>query len=51
MLPAPHGNSYSGPFAVVVPMAKPGAYDVRVKVVDRAGGQSAPVCNTVTILQ
>jgi hypothetical protein len=52
MIPIGHmGQDYSAPFSVVVPMAKVGSYDVRVKAVDRAGGQSAPVCNTVTILQ
>jgi hypothetical protein len=50
MLPAGHMGDYSGAFSVTVP-GKPGAYDVRVKAVDRAGGQSAPLCNTVTVLQ
>ena len=39
------------PLTLVVPMASEGAYDVRVKVVDRAGGQSAPVCNTLTLFR
>ena len=51
MLPLQTAKDFSGTFVVVVPMAAPGAYDVRVKAVDRAGGQSAPLCNTVTILQ
>jgi hypothetical protein len=51
MLPAGHMGNFAGTFLVAVPMATPGAYDVRVKVVDRAGGQSAPLCNTITMLQ
>lgn len=51
MLPATQMGNFSGMFGVAVPMAAPGAYDIRVKAVDRAGGQSVPLCNTLTILQ
>jgi hypothetical protein len=45
----PKGTSV--PLTIAIPMAMEGSYDVRVKVTDRQGGQSAPVCNTVTIFR
>jgi hypothetical protein len=41
----------SVPMTVAIPMAAEGGYDVRVKVTDRQGGQSAPVCDTVTVFR
>jgi hypothetical protein len=51
MLPAMPMNNYAGMLTIAFSMAKVGAYDVRIKATDRAGGQSAPLCNTITILQ
>jgi hypothetical protein len=50
------GNDWSGPFAVVVVgssggMLMEGTYDARVKVTDRAGGQSVPFCNSIALVR
>ena len=50
------GNDWSGSFSLMVTgsmggMVMQGSDDVRVKVTDRAGGQSLPLCNTIAIVQ
>lgn len=50
------GNDWSGSAQLTVMPAGGGAagegsYDVRAKVTDRAGGQSAPRCGTLTLLR
>lgn len=49
------GNDWQGNFALVITgpnggMLMQGTDDVRVKVTDRAGGQSAPFCNSISVL-
>ena len=49
------GNDWSGPVGVGVASmggaATEGTRDVRIKVTDRAGGQSVPYCNTLTVVK
>jgi hypothetical protein len=50
------GNEWSGPFAVVLQgaaggMLMEGSDDVRMKVTDRAGGQSVPFCNAIALVR
>ncbi len=50
------GNDWSGSFGVVLQgagggMVMEGSDDVVMKVTDRAGAQSVPFCNTISILQ
>ncbi len=50
-----NGNDWSGSFGLLVMgsgggMPMLGSDDVRVKVTDRAGGQSAPFCSSVAIV-
>jgi hypothetical protein len=49
------GNDWSGSFGLGIAgagggMPMLGSDDVRVKVTDRAGGQSAPFCNSIAIV-
>ena len=48
------GTDWTGPITVAIPtqmmaMAQ-SSYDVRIKVTDRAGGQSAPFCDSITLM-
>lgn len=50
------GNDWAGTFSVVVAgstggMVMEGSDDVRMKVTDRGGAQSAPFCNTISIVR
>lgn len=45
------GMNWSGPVLLTVAGSSPASFDVRVKVDDVAGGQSQPVCNTVSLVQ
>jgi hypothetical protein len=49
------GNEWMGALTLAVPgtmpTRQPLSYDVRIKVTDRAGNQSAPVCNTFSLVQ
>ena len=50
------GNDWSGNLELLVSgaaggMPMPGSDDVRLKVTDRAGGQSVPYCSTVALVQ
>jgi hypothetical protein len=50
------GNEWSGSFSVVLQgaggaMLMEGSDDVIMKVTDRAGGQSAPFCNSIAIVR
>jgi hypothetical protein len=49
------GNDWRGAVGLAVPggsqMASELTFDVRVKVTDRAGNQSAPVCNTFSLVR
>lgn len=44
-------NDWTGPLLLTVSGSTPASFDIRVKVDDVAGGQSVPVCNTVTLVQ
>jgi hypothetical protein len=45
------GNDWTGPLLLTVSGSTPASFDIRVKVDDVAGGQSIPVCRTVTLVQ
>ncbi|MDB4970408.1 MAG: hypothetical protein JWN44_6097 [Myxococcales bacterium] len=49
------GNEWSGPLGVQIMSnggaASEGTRDVKLKVTDRAGAQSAPYCNTLTVVK
>jgi hypothetical protein len=49
------GNDWTGMLTLTVPgtmqVQMPRSLDVRIKVTDRAGNQSAPVCNTFSLVQ
>jgi hypothetical protein len=50
------GNDWSGSFSVLITganggMLMEGSDDVRVKVTDRAGGQSVPFCNSIAVVR
>jgi hypothetical protein len=47
------GTDWTGALSVAIPMPmalqQQSSYDVSIKVTDRAGGQSAPVCDSITL--
>ena len=43
--------TWTGPISLTVAGSSPASFDIRIKVDDFNGGQSAPVCNTVSLVQ